>query len=345
MAMDDNLLWTASGSSSIKRWRVPQRRAVRATALITDFLEAERPPLTESPIVTMFKRRGEPSSESSTRPSSLGRGPRTSLAPSVQSFTSENWLPQKEHEDETTLYGIPFESLVKLTSAHDVFTPYSAMSRGRDPEVATLYSAASVMSVPHASLMRSPIHSIFHHQSHTSPLRSSRTEDTVHPAHTARADYEDRDLAADAVPLYTVPDLVIPGDHGLVRSVILNDRIHALTVDTSGEVAVWDLVRGVCRGKFSREDVAAASHNGSSVGSEGHGIGRERSPREALETVRERIEGEAVVVPWSSVDTKTGVLTVHLREKCFESEVYADEVGFGHDRHFNEESRRACCIL
>ncbi|OBZ73444.1 hypothetical protein A0H81_07250 [Grifola frondosa] len=33
VAMDDNLLWTASGSSSISRWRVPPRRAVRAAAL------------------------------------------------------------------------------------------------------------------------------------------------------------------------------------------------------------------------------------------------------------------------------------------------------------------------
>ena len=67
----------------------------------------------------------------------------------------------------------------------------------------------------------------------------------------------------------------------------------------------------------------------------------ERSPREALEVVRERIEGEAVVVSWSTVDTKTGVLTAHLDEKCFEGEVYADEVGLGPgpDRQPAEETR------
>ena len=64
-----------------------------------------------------------------------------------------------------------------------------------------------------------------------------------------------------------------------------------------------------------------------------------RSPREALETVRERIEGEAVVVSWASVDTKTGLLTVHLNERCFEAEIYADEAGYGPERHFGDEMR------
>lgn len=64
-----------------------------------------------------------------------------------------------------------------------------------------------------------------------------------------------------------------------------------------------------------------------------------RSPREALETVRERIEGEAVVAAWATADTKTGVLAIHLNEKSFEAEVYADEVGFPPDRYFNDETK------
>jgi WD repeat-containing protein 48 len=162
-------------------------------------------------------------------------------------------------------------------------------------------------------------------------------------ANTARADFEERELAADAVPLYRAPDNIIRGDHGLVRAVILNNRIHALTVDISGEVAVWDIVRGICLGRYPREDVAAASHCGSTTGS--NGSERERSPREALEAIRERIEGEAIVAPWSSVDTKTGVLTVHLNEKCFEAEIYADDAGFGPDRKFNDELRRTFYFL
>jgi len=335
-AMDDNLLWIASGNSSIKRWRVPQRRAVRASALILDF-EAEHHVVSESPLAAMFKRRlnnAENTSEVNTRPSS-GLGHRSSLAPSVKSLGSDSGLLQRDREEETTLYGIPFESLVRLTSPNDRFTSYTAM--GRDPEVATLYSAASVMSIPRANAMRSPINTVLQ-QTHTSPMRSPRTEDTCHPVNTARADYEERELAADAVPLYIAPDDIIAGDHGLVRSTILNDRIHALTVDTSGEVAVWDIVRGTCNGRFLPEDVAAASHRGSTTGGSS-GDERQRSPREALETVRELIEGEAVVAPWCTADTKAGVLAIHMNEKCFEAEIYADEVGFAHDRYFNDESK------
>ena len=67
-----------------------------------------------------------------------------------------------------------------------------------------------------------------------------------------------REIAADAMPLCGAPSAVIQGEHGLVRSVVLNDRIHALTVDTAGEVAVWDIVRCVCKGRYVPEDVAAA---------------------------------------------------------------------------------------
>jgi WD repeat-containing protein 48 len=90
-------------------------------------------------------------------------------------------------------------------------------------------------------------------------------------------------------------------------------------------------------GRFAREDVAAASNSGHVVNENGHE--KEQSPREALETVKERIEGEAVVTPWSSTDTKTGLLTVHLDEKCFDAEIYADEAGYGPERHFNDETR------
>lgn len=177
-------------------------------------------------------------------------------------------------------------------------------------------------------------------------LLSRHTEETIHPMRTARMEYEEREVAADAVPLHSTPDGVVEGEHGLVRSIILNDRIHALTVDTAGEVAVWDIVRCVCLGKFSSGDVTSARYCGSSDSGGSAGCNeRENSPREALETVRERIEGEAVVVSWCAVDTKTGVLTVHLNERCFEAEIYADEASYGNDRHFSDEFRCECLLL
>ena len=251
-----------------------------------------------------------------------------SFSPSVQSLASE-------HYTETKLNGLPYESLVKLVSLNDPFTSYTA-NRPRDPEVATLYSAASVMSVPHQNIRPTSDQSVLRSTSIGSPLQSSRTEETVMLLNSARMKYDERELAADAVPLCSKPDDVIPGDHGLVRCVILSDRINALTVDTAGEVAVWDIVRGTCQGRYMPEDVATASLAGSTTGGSDE---KERSPREALEIVRERIEAETVVSTWCSADTKAGVLTIHMTERCFEAEVYADEVGFAHNRHFNDESK------
>lgn len=167
------------------------------------------------------------------------------------------------------------------------------------------------------------------------------------PFHDTRLAHELPEVASDAKPYNKAPDSVIPGSPGLVRAILLNDRIHALTVDTKGEVAVWDIVRGLCRGRYTQEDVRAANSCCSTNGSylsrrSGSALGdKERSPREALEAVRERIEGEAVISPWSSVDTKTGVLTVHINDRCFEAEMYADEAGF-EDKRFNDEQRREC---
>ena len=358
--MDDNLLWTASGSSSIRRWRVPQRRAVRASMLGVGYDEMLSPSPADSPRESHsspFLSPGRFHSPShSPSPTMRSKSKRTSSLSVSDANASKLDF---EREGDETWYGLPFESLVKLTSPNEGFSGFGGASRGRDPEVATLYSAASVMSVPR--LARSPLQGVFSGNTassvngpsgiprSTSPIQAESItvqtrapEETLHPRRTARAEFEEREMASDAVPLHTVPDEVIHGEQGLVRCVLLNDRVHALTVDTEGAVAVWDIVRGVCLGRFTAEDVAEASFCGSSSssrGSQGDRCDAERSPREALETVKERIEGEAVVASWVSVDTKTGLLSVHLNERCFEAEIYADEAGFGPEKHFGDEMR------
>lgn len=457
VAMDDNLLWTASGSSCIRRWKVPARRAARAPhysssmvglglgggGSITSHNEVESPTQSESgnspvelhpshfpsstststnapvPTTTTSATLSPPSPPFGRRSLELGnrsrtpplgvtfrssspshpsqptgiprRGHRTSITASVAG--SDHYSIIQDHDqdnerEEKTSYGIPYDSLVRLTSPNEGLYPqplvgfmtsaslvglgpmpgtatsgnfgYSgtmgtgAGGRGRDPEIATLYSAASVMSVPR--VVRSPLQAIFPNMNQprpTSPFYPSAIRvgsgegETLHPLKTPQMLYEEREVAADATPLYSEPDDIIYGEHGLVRSIILNDRIHVLTVDTRGEVAVWNIVRGVCLGKYKAEDVSDATFYGSSKGSSNGSAGansgsgeRGTSPREALETVRERIEGEAVVISWCSVDTKTGVLTVHLNERCFDAEIYADEAGYA-DRQFSDELRRA----
>ncbi|KAH9938898.1 uncharacterized protein BXZ73DRAFT_44505 [Epithele typhae] len=379
VAMDDNLLWTASGSSSVKRWRVPQRRAVRAAALSTestvdspvsstqpveyqgwhsgrndslDLPRAISPPRSHSNSLSHDLSNSRSSSPFATRSSRADSIPPSATA-NLHACDALGIDPTQEGE--SSWYGIPFESLVRLTSPND--TGFGLTRRGHDPEIATLYSAASVMSVPR--MVRSPTLGLSSNgliPSSSAMMRSASPAPGLPEPHTqgsfpppapgamARAAFDLREVAADAVPLHTEPDEEIAGEQGLVRSVLLNDRVHALTVDTAGEVAVWDVVRGACLGRYAPADVAAAvtqshgSHGGSDSGSGGTAE-RAKSPREALETVRERIEGEAVVPTWSAVDTKTGVLTVHLSERCFEAEVYADEAGYGPERQFSEETR------
>lgn len=43
-------------------------------------------------------------------------------------------------------------------------------------------------------------------------------------------------------PLRAAPESTIQGQNGLTRHVLLNDRRRALTVDTAGEVMLWDLL-------------------------------------------------------------------------------------------------------
>jgi WD repeat-containing protein 48 len=108
-------------------------------------------------------------------------------------------------EDGDKLNGIPFDSLLKLVSSNDPFPSlcfYSYPSRARDPVVAILYSAASVMNVPrmsvgvyhhHQTPNRSPVQAAFgqptqqrqlQHSSSIPGMNASRTEDTLTHSHS-----------------------------------------------------------------------------------------------------------------------------------------------------------------
>ena len=45
------------------------------------------------------------------------------------------------------------------------------------------------------------------------------------------------------VPFYDLPDETIEGQNGLIKHVMLNDRRRVLTLDTAGEVTMWDLIK------------------------------------------------------------------------------------------------------
>ena len=51
------------------------------------------------------------------------------------------------------------------------------------------------------------------------------------------------DLDAPVLPLYDLPEETIEGQNGLIKHVMLNDRKRVLTLDTAGEVILWDLIK------------------------------------------------------------------------------------------------------
>lgn len=163
----------------------------------------------------------------------------------------------------------------------------------------------------------------------------------------ARSAFEERGTVIDATPLRSKPGDVIEGTHGQIRSAMLNDRRHVLTIDTSGTTFLWDIIAGRCLGAFDWREIQAAALqsniNGTSKASGRGHDSPELLPGEVLELVKERIEGEAAMPLWCTVDTRTGSLTVHLEyPRCFDAEVYLDECsGFIRDLQDYKEDQRS----
>ncbi|KAK2612811.1 hypothetical protein QQS21_001091 [Conoideocrella luteorostrata] len=114
-------------------------------------------------------------------------------------------------------------------------------------------------------------------------------------------------------PIYQAPEDTIEGQFGLLKHKMLNDRTRVLTLDTAGDVLLWDLLE--CKpvqsfGKQHLEDV------------------------EAVVNTRE------AVAPWCSVDLSSGNLTVVLEPfNCFDAEIYADELKLDEPIEFREDQR------
>ena len=61
----------------------------------------------------------------------------------------------------------------------------------------------------------------------------------------------EQDFASQA-PYHNLPEETIEGQHGLIKHILLNDRRRVLTLDTAGEVKMWDLIEvGLADGKLA----------------------------------------------------------------------------------------------
>ena len=130
--------------------------------------------------------------------------------------------------------------------------------------------------------------------------------------------FQSQDVLPLATALYTSPLHTIPGARGLTRSLILSSRLHALAVSTSGAVSLYSLITCSCIGFFPADLEEFKGCSG---------------PRERLEIVKERIEGECVTGGWCDIDTKVGELSVGISVngsgsgKGWETEWFGDDLG------------------
>ncbi|KAH8601295.1 WD repeat protein-like protein [Bisporella sp. PMI_857] len=114
-------------------------------------------------------------------------------------------------------------------------------------------------------------------------------------------------------PIHSLPEETIEGQHGLVKHKLLNDRRRALTLDTAGDVLLWDLLRCVPIQSFGKRH---------------------------LEDIEPQVNTMEAVAPWCSIDTRTGRLAVVLEESnCFDAEMYADDLELEEPIEFRDDQR------
>ena len=115
------------------------------------------------------------------------------------------------------------------------------------------------------------------------------------------------------VPFHELPEETIEGQNGLIKHVMLNDRRRVLTLDTAGEVTMWDIIRCVPISSFGKRH---------------------------LEDVMPEVNTTSSVANWCAVDTRTGRLACILEENyCFDAETYADELGVENAGEFRDDQR------
>lgn len=125
---------------------------------------------------------------------------------------------------------------------------------------------------------------------------------TIYPGVSTRKTSEaitDQDLEI-VLPYHTLPQETIEGQNGLLKHVMLNDRRRVLTLDTAGDVLMWDLLTCLPIRRFGKRH---------------------------LEDVIPEVNTVESVSNWCGADTRTGRLACVLEENyCFDAETYADEL-------------------
>ena len=178
---------------------------------------------------------------------------------------------------------------------------------------------------------RIPLASILKISNAIAPKLRDLESATVYSGNTGRKPseaYIDIDVDNFA-PIHNLPEETIEGQNGLIKHVMLNDRKRVLTLDTAGDVVLWDLLK-----------VRKYSHPVFQLLTVLQCVPIKSFGKRHLDDVTPQVNTQESVANWCAVDTRTGRLAVALEENyCFDAETYADETDMKETQDFREDQR------
>jgi WD repeat-containing protein 48 len=215
-------IMTASSDQTIKIWSLTAGRCMNTLTMHNDSvwsLYSDHPDLSvfyssdRSGLVAKTDTRGSPDPEQGTSVAAL-----------------------QEHE-----------GVVKVVAAGDYIwtaTPKSSINRWRDADTTldieappdparTIDSAAAPATSSDKGPKQIPFNSVLQ-LSATSLLGGSPKVNTSEP---------NLETLGLTIPIHSLPEESIEGQHGLIKCLMLNDRRRTLTQDSAGEVVLWDLLK------------------------------------------------------------------------------------------------------
>lgn len=185
----------------------------------------------------------------------------------------------------------------------------NASNRPRESSPPAVNGASKKKVIPAESILRVSAAAVFPTRSVPDPETKSVSETITRKGSEVVIDHPDPEVK----PVHDQPEETIEGQFGLLKHMLLNDRRRVLTLDTAGDVLLWDLIKCKPIQSFGKQHL------------------------EDVETVVNTVEA---VAPWCSIDLSSGNLTVVLEPfNCFDAEVYADEIELDEPIEFREDQR------
>ncbi|KAL8837950.1 MAG: hypothetical protein Q9170_002322 [Blastenia crenularia] len=189
---------------------------------------------------------------------------------------------------------------------------WSASSRSRAPLPAspTTVNGVGTPKIPLSCILRIPYASDY-----TGHRRQDSDAATLYSSIDFRKMSEainEQDVGP-VLPYQDLPIATIQGQQGLIKHTMLNDKKRVLTLDTAGEVLMWDLLKCIPVQSFGKRQ---------------------------LDDVLAEVNTVESVANWCTVDTRTGRLACILEENyCFDAEMYADELPLEDSSELKEDQR------